>query len=393
MACVGNTSANPEIKILHLRQYLKGEALATVESLGFTASSYQAAIARLDRKCGGSRRQVAIYLEEIDAFPAMKQGKASELQRFADIIDVAVVNLKDSGKAYELQDGVLYSKLQAKLSTSMLTQYNRWWHNQQKSPHVETLLEWVNLEAEFATDAVETIEGIGKPQNTKPQRREGTQRTFHSSDASPSGGSAKSTKSLVCASCRGDHPVWKCKAFKDSTVTQRWNVAKRAGLCYRCLASGHSDKTCTWGKTCGVEGCSDRHNRLLHGASSSGSELPSTSSSSTSSDQVTCCTTSVPASDENDGDTAAVSTYVETKPRMCVSLRTVPVVLSNGNRKVQVNAMLDDGSTASYVSSAVAAELGVQSPPKHVTVCVLNGVTKSLHLWKYLSVCRVWTGH
>ena len=41
------------IKLLHLRQYLKGEALVSIESLGFTASAYQAALARLDRKFGG----------------------------------------------------------------------------------------------------------------------------------------------------------------------------------------------------------------------------------------------------------------------------------------------------------------------------------------------------
>ena len=47
MACIDKSSVAPEVKLLHLRQYLKGEALASIESLGFTASAYQAALARL----------------------------------------------------------------------------------------------------------------------------------------------------------------------------------------------------------------------------------------------------------------------------------------------------------------------------------------------------------
>ena len=38
-------------------------------------------------------------------------------------------------------------------------------------------------------------------------------------------------------------------------------------------------------------------------------------------------------------------------------LQTTPVVLKKGNRKVVVNAHLDDGRTKTYVNEDVAAEL------------------------------------
>ena len=56
-----------------------------------------------------------------------------------------------------------------------------------------------------------------------------------------------------------------------------------------------------------------------------------------------------------------------------IALRTVPVVLKNGNRKMVVNAVLDDASTTTYINSDVAAELGLQGEPQKVTVNVLNG--------------------
>ena len=43
-----------------------------------------------------------------------------------------------------------------------------------------------------------------------------------------------------------------------------------------------------------------------------------------------------------------------------VALRTVPVILKNGNRRIEVNALLDDASTRTYLNSDVAAQLGLQ---------------------------------
>ena len=56
-----------------------------------------------------------------------------------------------------------------------------------------------------------------------------------------------------------------------------------------------------------------------------------------------------------------------------LALRTVPVILKNGDRSLKVNALLDDASTKTYVNSDVAAQLGLQGKTERVTVNVLNG--------------------
>ncbi|PFX21661.1 hypothetical protein AWC38_SpisGene13841 [Stylophora pistillata] len=60
------------------------------------------------------------------------------------------------------------------------------------------------------------------------------------------------------------------------------------------------------------------------------------------------------------------------QPRF-LALRTVPVFLKNGYRRIKVNAMLDDASTKTYLNADVAAELGLQGHPQSVTLNVLNG--------------------
>ena len=92
MACVDSAHVSPTMKLLQLRQYLSVEALKFIERLGYAADSYMTAMQRLERKFGGTRRQVMAYLEEIDKFKPIRgeRVRAQELERLADLLEVAV---------------------------------------------------------------------------------------------------------------------------------------------------------------------------------------------------------------------------------------------------------------------------------------------------------------
>ena len=124
MACVDQAPATAEYKLLQLRQCLAGEALKAIESLSHSATAYQTAKERLDRKFGGQRRQIALYLEDIDNFRPIRPGNPKDIEKFADLLDVAIVNLKEANRLEELQDGLLYMKLQKKLPATMLATYH-----------------------------------------------------------------------------------------------------------------------------------------------------------------------------------------------------------------------------------------------------------------------------
>ena len=70
-------------------------------------------------------------------------------------------------------------------------------------------------------------------------------------------------------------------------------------------------------------------------------------------------------------------TMVTNSDEEYISLRTVPVVLKNGEKSVVVNALLDDGSTQTYLNSDVAAELGLEGKICDTQVNVLNGCVES----------------
>ena len=61
-----------------------------------------------------------------------------------------------------------------------------------------------------------------------------------------------------------------------------------------------------------------------------------------------------------------------------LSLRTVPVIVKNGDRKFKVNALLDKASTKTYINCDGAGELRLQGIPRKVTVNVPNGQTETV---------------
>ena len=69
------------------------------------------------------------------------------------------------------------------------------------------------------------------------------------------------------------------------------------------------------------------------------------------------------------------STYetVQEHAQRSIALRTVPVILKHGERRLQVNCFLDEGSDTSYVNEDVVEELGLYGRKEKVIINVANG--------------------
>ena len=376
LACIDSAPATGEYKLLQLRQYLAGEALKTIENLGHSATAYEAAKDRLERKFGGSRRQIAIYLEDLENFRLIRQGNAKDLEQFADLLDIAIINLQETDQYHELGNGSLYTKLQRKLPQSMLANYHRWIFENKMSESVATLRKWVLQESEFQTVASETVYGVtGRAtdtQTTQPGHKLKSTRTFFGDKKD-----YRSMKKFHCQVCGAEHGIWKCQTFVEKSVAERWNLAKRFHLCFRCLAEGHSGKTCPRSRQCGQNGCKELHHRLLHRQPHDiNPKLSVTDITDSTEVKLSDLSSSKQITSGMEGNERRLQTTMTacdvTTPDFIV-LRTVPVILRNGNRSLKVNALLDDASTKTYVNADVAAELGLKGKTERVTVNVLNG--------------------
>ena len=371
MACLDQAQATAEYKLLQLRQCLAGEALKAIESLGHSATAYQTAKERLDRKFGGQRRQIALYL---DNFRPIRPGNPKDIEKFEDLLDVAIVNLKEANRLEELQDGLLYMKLQKKLPATMLAAYHRWVFENRKKESVEILREWAIQESEFQIRALETIQGRNF-EKSENRLTIGNQRTFFGRSY------LESKTRRMCKICSKLHGVWVCGDFKQLDVPKRWECAKKFKLCFRCLGEG---QYCNHTKVCGQNGCRELHHRLLHrdhnGSQTDVTRLDLNHKANKNEVNLETKGRSTETETSNKTEKELIGQKVEhndttmmIESTVTIVLRTIPVYIRNGNRKLQVNALLDDASTKTYLNADFAADLGLQGCLRKVNVSLLNG--------------------
>ena len=152
-----------------------------------------------------------------------------------------MINLREAGQHHELGDGSLYTKMQQKLPQAIIARYHRWIFENGKEESVIALQTWILQEAEFQTIASETVHGLMSnctDPTSQPASLYNNQQTFF-------GESTESHKPLniPCLECGKQHGIWNCREFIRRILADRWNVAKRLMLWYRCLAQGHQGKS------------------------------------------------------------------------------------------------------------------------------------------------------
>ena len=97
-----------------------------IENLGHSAAAYEAAKSRLERKYGGKQRALTLRLEELNAFKLVREGNERDLEKFSELLDGIVVNLKDVNQKAELGNGSLYITLQWKFNKELLFKCKQW---------------------------------------------------------------------------------------------------------------------------------------------------------------------------------------------------------------------------------------------------------------------------
>ena len=77
-------------------------------------------------------------MEALDKMVVIPDGNGAQMERFACLLKVAVISLKDTGHGTELHAGVFYQELLRKLSSKTLTEYYHQVHLLAHTESVET---------------------------------------------------------------------------------------------------------------------------------------------------------------------------------------------------------------------------------------------------------------
>ena len=176
-----------------------------------------------------------------------------------------------------------------------------------------------------------------------------------------------------------------CKAFKELPVLKRKELIRNANRCYRCLAAGHHSKECPNVKRCGVDGClSTNHSSYLHESTShhltdrSQGQLHVGASPFRPEEQPNPEPRTPQATGASISDPAPVNLNPHEQTHNTshvehVSLMILPALISNGNKELRVNVMLDPCSTSSYVSEDADEELELHGQELNLTIAGTGG--------------------
>lgn len=311
---------------------------------------------------------------DLDKFRGVREGNANDLERFAELLDTLIVKLCDAGQEGELGAGLLYVSLLRKLKEQLIVKYQDWLRERQLEGNVRNLHAFVNDEAESWMVALETVKGLGE----QKAKTLSTGRTLAVTQVS-----LKTKNGLEkCKLCSNEHGLWQCSQFKALPVEKRCDKARELRVCFCCLSSSHRSTTCRRSRCCSIDGCRSNHHRLLHNG------VQKTAPTRVSMDQNTMAVSKAEAVNDDSSPSSrngmegkpGLGTFVTTlsKSAEYLPLRTVPVILKNGNKSVRINALLDDGSTRSYINEDVAECLGLEGEPVSLCVRLLNDTTANL---------------
>ena len=162
----------------------------------------------------------------------------------------------------------------------------------------------------------------------------------------------------ACLACKKrGHQIHTCSVFKGRTWADRISVVKDLGLCMNCLRAGHIAEKCRAPSMC--KKCTRYHHTLLHrDADNSTQKKPENAE----------------AKEEAHVTVAALSVSEQVLLMTC----KVKVTAPNGSSTI-ARALIDPGSSTSFVHERIAQLLRLPRSKKNVMVEGVGGTTTPTH--------------
>ena len=235
-----------------------------------------------------------------------------------------------------------------KIATDMKTRKARY-------PNFGELCEFVKTESMNASDPIYGEDGLltygsRSTTNTTSNPQYSTQRYQPRFQPPPRQTQSRTFATQIqgrkCLICQLQHPLYICEQFKALKQEDRLKFVKDNKLCVNCFLNNHDSSNCFKSSRCGIDGCNDKHSRLLHAIMYQY--------------QVTGDTTAVKSSG---------ATSIELNHDICL-----PTVKVKVNNSIDTMALLDTCSNSTFCSKDLVKRLKVLGIPVNLELSTLNSV-------------------
>ena len=373
---VDGRSVDAATKLSCLHRHLTGQAKVIIEYTNAMdpQSGYREALAVLEERFGNKFRIGQAWTQRIMDRPPVKGH--GDLRQFADMLR----NCQQTMRAMSTNRLDNPQTLQA--IWRKLPQYlqDRWTREDMKIQNQQqretTLSDMTDFVARAADEANHPVFGRAvlskekteeKPKGVRPKSEKRQAGSFAANTSAESATSnthpvQKHAPTGKCVKCNGVHPIFACQEFKKLRVIDRRELAKNTGLCFSCLQQGHVANSCPVDKTCGVGGCTSKHNKFLHMPRGAGGERQAGTPPGNTSSQTTLTDSKTPteegAAQSAPADVRSSNFARGTTGKVALPIVPVRVRVPNSDAYEDTYALLDPGTDSTYCSELLREKLG-----------------------------------
>lgn len=370
-----------ELSNLSKYQYLENSCSDKAKTIiSSSGSDFQTAWTRL---CEEYDNDVALkneIMEQIyDLKPPLKRNSES-LSQFVTTVETNLSQLQTLSVNTMAWDPLLSFHLKRQLDIESVTEFEKQ-RNMNADATTPELLEFLKKRIKLlaTTAKASTSKHFNPLASSTPKIDKKAQ---DGSNKNSKGEKSFQAQVQQCPACPNSHPLFICKEAKKLSAEELLRLVNKSGRCSNCLGPNHMLSQCQSTRLCSH--CQQKHHSWLHKAmtGSGANSPPKTTSTSTVTPSPTSFRAPVMASNGNQSPSTSTNSGHETtavavggkRAKGIAVLATAVVWLKNRNgERVPCRAFLDGGSTASFITTQLAAQLRLPRTTVNITVDGING--------------------
>nr|XP_049699599.1 uncharacterized protein LOC126053427 isoform X1 [Helicoverpa armigera] len=381
LSLIHSSSAIDDISKFHyLRASLTGDAQQVIKNIDFKSEHYQLAWNLLCERYDNSRLLVKNHVQTLFNTPAILKESCVALRQFVDNINKQIRALKSLNEPTDQWSTLVVIMMSSRLDKVT----NRDWEEYSNTlPKFPTLSEFCSFVSKRA-DLLETVE------HSKSTNKEDSSTNSYTVNTNNSKKNYNITKPKPntnkefnnCPLCKNNHFMFVCDDFRKLSVENRLAKVKELNVCFNCLRPGHSSKRC---KLSHCKYCNRKHNTLLH-VEQSNSTVQDPMPSSVALPSLLTDDVSGGAQLQNGTSESVVMSSDTAATTRSVLLSTALVtVVSTRGEKFDARILLDNGSTANFITETLCHKLGL---PRRNVNSTISGESYEMAKRRFLSLER-----
>ena len=374
---IGSAALDDSAKLNRLFQYCKGEALKVIKCCAVMSPSEGYARARvlLKERFGDDYKISEMWVRKVTEGPVIKYGEGRRLQEMADDLRSCKETLGAMSKLEEIDTRRSMVKIVERLPQPLQSRWRRLVvKSLETTNRYPSIAELVCFISEAAREVTDPVFGVSENKVRKPERGRGASFGVQADESQQGSGrwgrgsdpkvrDAK-IKHDVRRLCRGGHSLSVCSRFRAMSPGEKLSFVWGKRLCFSCFDGRHVASQCRAGVVCGVEGCTEKHSKLLQQsfmrpAKENFGEQQATPNPGASSHLIES------------------HTHACSSPRRGQTKLALPIVPVKARAKGQTAyhytyALLDSGSTKTFCSESLIEKLGVKGKPASLSLTTVN---------------------